>query len=215
MMTDDTEYKRRIKQALPDAQSYKQRPPHKHAAEMRLVERAFALIPDANTVLDIPCGAGRVAILLARRGYRSTGAELGAGMIEVARAEVAAAGLDCPIEQQDVERMSYADRQFGAVICFRLFHHFPTVEVRRRVVAELCRVAGDYVALSYFSPWSLTSLKRRLRAALGGKTSRQQTTPLAEVRAYFAEQGFELVQDFAQTPLIHTLHLAVFKRRAA
>ena len=47
---------------------------------------------------------------------------------------------------------------------FRLFHHFPTVEIRRRVVQELCRIAGKNVVLSYFHP-ALSTLRTRSRKA--------------------------------------------------
>jgi hypothetical protein len=52
-----------------------------------------------------------------------------------------------------------------------------------------------------------------VRVALGGRTSAKHSTPLSEVREYFAQAGFGLVKDFAQMPLVHTLHLAVFERR--
>jgi hypothetical protein len=35
------------------------------------------------------------------------------------------------------------------------------------------------------------------------------------VKRYFAAHGFGLVKDFAQVPLLHTLHVAVFARRNA
>jgi hypothetical protein len=89
-----------------------------------------------------------------------------------------------------------------------LFHHFPTPEIRQRVVSELCRVAAKSVALSYFSPRSVQSLRRKL----SGKDRDRFATSLSEVEGYFARAGFRLVKDFAQTPFIHTLHLAVFER---
>ena len=212
---DPAHYRNRIKNDRQVAEVYKYRKINKHLAELALVERAFGCIPKTNTVLDIPCGAGRVTILLERLGYRCTGAEIGDGMIEVARREIAAANLGSRIDKIDIEDMDYPDRQFGAIICFRLFHHFPGAQVRRRVVKELCRVANEYVALSYFSPLSPTSLRRAFRATFSGKVSRQYATPLTEVAAYFQECDFDLVKDFAQTPLMHTLHLAVFRRKPA
>ncbi len=100
------------------------------------------------------------------------------------------------------------------MISFRLFHHFPNAEIRQRAVRELCRVAGQFVVLSYFSAASVTSLKRKLRVAMGGRTSAKHSTPLSEVRDYFARAGFRFVKDFAQMPFIHTLHVAVFERMA-
>jgi hypothetical protein len=32
------------------------------------------------------------------------------------------------------------------------------------------------------------------------------------VAGYFAQAGFKLARDFAQLPLIHTLHIALFER---
>ncbi|NQU11751.1 hypothetical protein HQ590_13235, partial [bacterium] len=69
------------------------------------------------------------------------------------------------------------------------------------------------VVLSYFSPWSFTSAKNRLLAALGGKPVKKFATSLSEVKRYFDGCGFRFVADFAQLPLIHTLHVAVFERR--
>lgn len=201
-------YAGRVKYDEQQARSYQSRKPAKHRAEMHLIDRAFALIPKHYRVLDAPCGGGRVLVHLAEQGYTTTGADLSDAMVTIAREIVANAGLRCEIEQEDLERLGFEDRQFDAVISFRLFHHFPTAEIRQRVVKELCRVARHSVALSYFSPASFTSLKRRL---LGTETDRF-ATPLQEVRAYFAAAGFRLVKDFAQAPLFHTLHLAVFER---
>lgn len=203
-------YRERIKTAG-EAEKYQRRRPSRERAELKLVERAFRLIPETHRVLDIPCGAGRVTILLARLGYSVIGAELSEPMISATRENIARAGLTCPVHREDIERMSYEDSAFDTIVCFRLFHHFPSIEVRRRVVKELCRVAGRFVALSYFDPRSLTSLKRTLRVKLGGKRSKQHATSLKEVEGYFKEHGFRLVRDFAQMPVIRTLHIALFE----
>jgi 2-polyprenyl-3-methyl-5-hydroxy-6-metoxy-1,4-benzoquinol methylase len=212
-MNEQGQYKCRIKDDPKTARQYRQRKPRRHAAEMALVKRALSAVPMSNRVLDIPCGAGRVTILLAKMGYTCVGAEIADAMIDVARQEIAKESLPCTIDKIDIEDMSYSEKAFGAIICFRIFHHFPGPDVRRRVIRELCRVAENYVALSYLHPFSLTSLKRKARAALGGKRSRQNTNSLKEVKQYFQECGFVLVKDYAQFPVIRSLHLALFKRQ--
>jgi len=187
---------------------YQQRKPAKHRAEMRLIDRGFAQIPKSHRVFDAPCGGGRVTVHLARQGYAVTAADLSDSMIEIARENIAREGLTCPVEKQDLERLTLPDRAFDTVVCFRLFHHFPNVEIRRRVISELCRVADQFVVLSYFSPLSVTSLKRKIT----GREPHRYATSLAEVAGYFEACGFRLVKDFAQLPLLHTLHLAVFGR---
>jgi 2-polyprenyl-3-methyl-5-hydroxy-6-metoxy-1,4-benzoquinol methylase len=195
------------------SRKYQKRPPDKHVAEMRLLDRAFALIPSEHRVLDAPCGGGRVTIHLAKKGYRVRAADLSEAMVKIARENIATEHLDCPVEQQDIEKLTLPDRSVDTIVSFRLFHHFPNQGIRRRVVNELCRVAARNVVLSYFSPLSLTSAKNTLRAKVGGKQLKKFPTSLPEIEGYFATNGFQLVKDFAQLPLVHTLHVAVFERR--
>jgi ubiquinone/menaquinone biosynthesis C-methylase UbiE len=212
MTAEAAAYRGRTKYTEKTAREYQERPPVRHRAEMRLVERAFALVPKTHRVLDVPCGGGRVTIHLAQRGYNVSSADLSEAMLAIARQKIVVAGFACPVERQDVERFTYPDRHFDTLISFRLFHHFPNADIRSRVVSELCRVARKFVVLSYFSPASVTSVKRKLRVAMGGRKSEKHPTSLAEVENYFSKTGFRLVKDFARMPLIHTLHLAVFER---
>ena len=212
-MTQETvAYRGRVKYDEKTAKSYQVRKTGKHLAEMKLVDRAFLLIPKTHRVLDLPCGGGRVTVHLGLQGYKMSSADLSDAMLAITRENVAKNGLKGAVEKQDIEKLSYADQHFDSLISFRLFHHFPNPEIRQRAVSELCRIAKHFVAISYFSPASITLLKRNLRAALGKGKSDKHHTPLSEVKRYFARAGFRFVKDFARTPLIHTLHVAVFER---
>ncbi len=212
-MTQETvAYRGRVKYDEKTAKSYQVRKTGKHLAEMKLVDRAFSLIPKTHRVLDLPCGGGRVTVHLGLQGYKMSSADLSDAMLAITRENVAKNGLKGAVEKQDIEKLSYADQHFDSLISFRLFHHFPNPEIRQRAVSELCRIAKHFVAISYFSPASITLLKRNLRAALGKGKSDKHHTPLSEVKRYFAKAGFRFVKDFARTPLIHTLHVAVFER---
>jgi 2-polyprenyl-3-methyl-5-hydroxy-6-metoxy-1,4-benzoquinol methylase len=208
MTENTTSYRGRVKYNDQQSRKYQVRKPRKHQAEMRLIDRAFAFVPKRHRVLDVPCGGGRVMLHLARKGYQADGADLSESMLAIAREKASEEHLPCAVERQDLERLSYADGQFDTIVCFRLFHHFPNPEIRQRVVSELCRVAAASVVLSYFSPYSVQSVRRKL----SGRDRDRFATPLAEVEGYFRDAGFRLVKDFAQMPVLHTLHLAVFER---
>ncbi|MBI3853518.1 MAG: class I SAM-dependent methyltransferase [Verrucomicrobia bacterium] len=212
MSGKEAAYAGRIKYSEERSRKYQQRKSGKHASEMRLLERAFALIPKTHRVLDAPCGGARVSIHLAGLGYQMSAADLSEAMVKIARENFTQNGLPGPVEQQDIEKLTYPDRHFDTIVSFRLFHHFPNGDIRRRVVNELCRVAGQNVVLSYFSPVSITSVRNKLAASIGGKKSKKYPTLLSEVESYFKANGFRLVKDFAQLPLVHTLHVAVFER---
>lgn len=213
MSTETAAYAGRVKYNEATARRYQVRKESKHRAEMKLVDKAFSLIPRSHRVLDLPCGGGRVTVHLGLQGYAMSSADLSDAMLEITRENVAKNGLKCAVEKQDIEKLTYADRHFDSVISFRLFHHFPNAEIRQRAVTELCRVARQFVAISYFSPASVTSMKRNLRVAMGGRKSDKHPTSLAEVKRYFASAGFKFVKDFARMPLVHTLHVAVFERK--
>jgi ubiquinone/menaquinone biosynthesis C-methylase UbiE len=212
-MTEPTTYRARTNYDPRKAHAYQHRKVHKHANEMKLLDRAFALIPKDHTVLDVPCGGGRVFLRLAERGYKVRGADLSDNMIAYAQENADKAGLGITVEKQDIEALSFADQSVDTIVCFRLFQHFPTPAIRQRAVSEICRVARQYVVMSYFSPYSWTQAKDVLKDKLGIRKLRKYPTSLKEVESYFDKCGYRLVKDFAQLPLLHTLHLAVFERK--
>ena len=205
-------HRHRIKHTTEKAEKYLYRKTKKHNAEMALIRRALPLLTDVKTILDAPCGVGRATIMLAQSGYVVTGIDLGEGALEFAGKAVREAKVAATIEKQDLVKLDYADGQFDAVLCFRLIHHLPTPHHRDEIIAELCRVAKNYVLISYLSPWSYTSAQRLLKTKLGIKYSVQNITPLTEIQGYFKRHGYRLVKDFAQAKFIHSLHLAVFAR---
>ncbi len=205
-------YRQRIKHSIQAAEKYQHRRVSKHRAEMKLIERALKTLPPLKSVLDAPCGIGRASLLLAEKGYDVTGVDLGEAAIVAARTAVNIARADITIEQADLERLPYDNACFDACLCFRFIHHLPTAELREQIIAELCRVAHQFVLISYLNPLSVTSVRRNLKERLGGKPSIQHRISLGDLVQHFEHQGFSLHQDLAQLPLLHSLHLAVFKR---
>lgn len=61
-------------------------------ADEQVLRRVLGESP--ATLLDVPCGDGRVALALARRGWRVTGIDLAVGEVELARARAGAEALD-------------------------------------------------------------------------------------------------------------------------
>jgi len=187
--------------------------PVKMVAEMRLIHRAMMLVPNTHHVLDVPCGDGRVMLDLAQRGYAVTGADVSEEMTHAARQAMAESGLSCPVHREDLQQLTFPDRSFDTVICFRLFHKLPT-ELRQVIIGQLCRVSRHYVLLSYFSAWSYISLNRKLYEVVGGNKPDRLATALKDLKGAFAHCGFELLKDFAQLPLLRAVHLAMWKRIA-
>lgn len=74
--------------------------------------------PAGQEILDVPCGTGRHAIVLARAGYRVTGVDISADCL--ARAGDAASNLPSPSvewRQSDMRDLPWSGR-FDGVLCF-------------------------------------------------------------------------------------------------
>lgn len=205
-------YRERIKHSIQAVEKYQHRRVRKHRAEMKLIERGLQTLPPLTNILDAPCGIGRACLLLADKGYDVTGIDLGEAALLAARTATDVARAAVTIEQADLEQLPYDDASFDACLCFRFIHHLPTPELRERIIEELCRVTRHFVLISYLSPLSVTSIRRSLAERLKGKAPIQHRTSLGALVQHFERQGYSLHQDLAQLPLLHSLHLAVFKR---
>lgn len=205
----------RVKSDLQSVTAYRRRKPAKHRAEMELVARTMPILPADEPVLDAPCGAGRLSLWMARQGWRVSATDLGIAAVEHTRALMAEQGFDAEVVEEDIFHLPWADQHFRAVVCFRLLHHFADADTRRALVAELARVSGEHLLISYLTPWSLSGVKRWLRWRLGGQRHRQNHTRRAELVADMAAYGFTLMRDESQSGCFHALRLAHFARTPA
>jgi SAM-dependent methyltransferase len=99
-------------------------PAERTATECDLISELLTLTPGAR-ILDIPCGIGRHAVELARRGFHVTGVDLKAQFIEHARAEAHRAGVSLNLVVSDMRDFSSTER-FDAAFCyFGSFGYFP------------------------------------------------------------------------------------------
>lgn len=95
---------------------------------------------DAQRILDIPVGSGRLAIPLATECKVVVGADISIDMLGTARKHAEEAGVrGIKWAQCSADRIPFADGTFDAVIVARLFQHVPTW-MARPVISELSRV---------------------------------------------------------------------------
>jgi 2-polyprenyl-3-methyl-5-hydroxy-6-metoxy-1,4-benzoquinol methylase len=104
-------------------------------------ERILAKIqpPSGSVFLEVGCGGGFHAMRLARHGYKVKAVDFSDAVLDVARENVRAAGLEhlVDVDREDLIDLSYGDRSFTHVLCWGVLMHVPKVE---RAVEELSRV---------------------------------------------------------------------------
>jgi ubiquinone/menaquinone biosynthesis C-methylase UbiE len=155
--------------------------------EWQCIEKALRGIPSGASVLDLPCGTGRLASLLEPKGYRITEADYSQHMIDVAiEAYLEKMGLDelpehIQFVQTDVMNTEFEDGEFDAVVCNRLLHHFPTPALRQEALSELARISKGVLVISYFTNFAVSALRFHMKNKIKGRT------PTDRIPIWFSE----------------------------
>lgn len=110
-------------------------------------------VQPGERVLDLGCGTGGVAELLARPGVTVAGIDLAPGLIEIARARAEERGLSIDYSVGDCENLDVADASFDAVGSSVGIMFAPDHEA---TASELARITkpGGRIALANWKPVS-------------------------------------------------------------
>lgn len=118
---------------------------HTRAAWGRLLE---AWVPSGPVdVLDVGCGTGSLALLLAAAGHRVTGVDLAPRMVEQAALKLAAAGLRGRFLVGDAAVPPTGDQAFDVVLSRHLLWTLPDPEAALREWAARLRPGGRMVLM--------------------------------------------------------------------
>lgn len=132
-------------------------------------------LPARARVLEIGCGAGRLAAALGERGMIVDAVDASAGMVEKARAQIAQRGLGDRVSVQiaDAEQTHAAGGDFDLVVAVGLL---PWVASPARVVAEAARAVRP-------GGWLILTADNAARVgALGEPGAHPLFIPLLEAR---------------------------------
>jgi len=149
-----------------------------------------------ESVLDVACGTGNLAILAARAGARMTGIDIAPNLIAQARHSARNAGTVIAFDVGDAEALPYADGQFDTTVTMfgAMFAYRPG-----RAAAELLRVTrrGGRVAMANWTPEGFVGKLLRLHTAVVPAPS-GVPSPLAwgqadMVRGLFGESVMTLI----------------------
>ena len=95
---------------------------------------------DAAVALDLGCGNGRHAELLAERADRVVAADASRGALETARRRATDRGFDADLLQADAAGLPLRDATVGLAVYVATLHHLPSRAARVGSLDELARV---------------------------------------------------------------------------
>jgi ubiquinone/menaquinone biosynthesis C-methylase UbiE len=131
-------------------------------------------------VLEIGCGTGVHARLIAEAGARLSAVDLTPTAVELTRRRLAMHGLEADVREADAENLPYPDASFNFVWSWGVIHHSARTD---RIVAEIARVLrpGGEVRLMVYHRSSITYWVQYqlIRGVLGGRLLRERPAEIA------------------------------------
>jgi ubiquinone/menaquinone biosynthesis C-methylase UbiE len=154
--------------------------------EYQILRRLLGGQQQCATMLEIPCGGGRISPQLVNATDMLIQADIGLGQIlygmtreklGIPQIWMTASAFHIPLRDNSVD----------AVVCIRLSHHLPTFRQRKNLIIELLRVAGRYVVMTFFDYHSIKNILRRLR-----NSKPKLTMTLSQVSTVAARHGAKI-----------------------
>jgi SAM-dependent methyltransferase len=165
------------------------------------VRPAFARLGELAglTALDLGCGHGMAAVVMARRGARVIALDVSPGYLAEARTRAAVNGVAVDFVQADAQRLPFADSTFDRVWGNAVLHHLDLAVA----AGELRRVLRPGGVAVFCEPWGGNPLVEwaRRRLPYPGKHHTRDERPLrgadlAPLRAAFPRlevEGYQLL----------------------
>jgi len=110
---------------------------HPTEREAEFIQKA---LPNYEVTLDLCCGTGRHAVLLAKKGWSIVGADLSKTLLKIAKSKMRKEGTDFPLVQCEMRYFPFREETFSAVVSmFTSFGYLPTEEDDLNSFKEISR----------------------------------------------------------------------------
>ncbi len=139
--------------------------------EKRSVARALQGVEKSYTVLDLPCGTGRILDHVLSLGFRASGGDISNEMIDLARRRIGDHERLIGYHRVDAQRTGLETGSYDCITSVRLMGHLPPT-VKVEVIREMARVARRFLVITFYEAgpvrtlkWMITRRTRLARAA--------------------------------------------------
>lgn len=183
------------------------------------IKRALGNTSLGATILDLPCGTGRILDYMYGRGHHFlTGADISDQMLSVAKRKMSDKA-DVSFTIADATRTGFPENAFNAITSIRFMGHLPR-DTRVAVLREFGRICSGNIIVEYPLRTAIAGfMKRILRAftvdaRLGKGQWSWNTLSSDELDAEFRTAGLSVVRKVHKLPLLSDSVFVVARRPA-
>jgi ubiquinone/menaquinone biosynthesis C-methylase UbiE len=169
--------------------------------EKQSISRAFSGLPRNATILDAPCGTGRLAERLLEDGYRVLGMDISPAMLDVASRKLQRFGDRFQTRVADVRELSSQDLRFDAALCARILMHFP-LQDQIDFLSNISKVSSGIVVFNHSVKTPYQNLRRRIKKLLRNQNPVSFPVTNNELKTLIIESGLTREKSFSVLPII-------------
>lgn len=163
------------------------------ALEKRALRKILTGLPTGATIIDAPCGTGRLAETLLELGYRVIGIDISAPMLDVASRKLKRFGDRFQAHVMDIKDIRPEDFNADAVLCARVLMHFPLAEQIDFLKKVASLTEGPVIFnQSVFTPWH--RLRRTLKRVLRNQSPASYPLMTDEVKQLIEGSGLTVME---------------------
>lgn len=184
-----------------------------HQREVNGVQAALDHIGTVDKVLDVGCGPGRFAPVLAAHARQLFQTDLSEHMLDVSRTDSPVAEDAGGYVQADARNLPFASQTVDLVFCHRLLNHLNNRDDRRQMLSELARVSHGHILTSCLGPPRALRVVRGLWRRLTGRSEKHGQVTLEELIEDARSIGLALTLSVPIHTLMRTAVFLIFRIR--
>ncbi|HEX7369060.1 MAG TPA: class I SAM-dependent methyltransferase [Rhodanobacteraceae bacterium] len=169
--------------------------------EKQVISKCFRRVPTGATLVDVPCGTGRLAERLLALGYRVHGMDISDEMLQVARRRLQQYGSAFTWEVADATSLPQNGPVYGGTLCARVLMHFP-LEQQISFLAGVARLGSTTVVINHSFDSPYQRLRRRIKRMLGHRAPANFPISSRDIRVLLERAGLREVKRYRLLSLI-------------
>lgn len=153
----------------------------------------FRFVQPNQSILDIPCGTGKLAQTLGGLGSQVVAADISREMLHWAMVDYQSLSRLQGFVQSDASATAFSARGFDCVVCLRLLHRVP-MSIRGEILKELSRITRRYVVVSFGIIDGFQRIRLRLRGFMTRGIPSPYPATMSSLRQEIHQAGLTILE---------------------